>query len=61
MRTTGRDLTGPGIRDRGALSLPEAEALRLNAALYPLGVDLFLTCGDLLAALPRSTHIAEDA
>ncbi|MGY9049115.1 hypothetical protein P775_19165 [Puniceibacterium antarcticum] len=56
----GPRLTGPGIETEVQMSLPDADALRLNAALYPLGVDLFLTCGSRLAALPRSTRIAED-
>ncbi len=55
----GAALRGPGVRDVAHLSLPEVPALQGNAALYPLGVDLFLTCGDQLAALPRSTQIAE--
>ncbi|SNR28368.1 phosphonate C-P lyase system protein PhnH [Puniceibacterium sediminis] len=56
----GPCLTGPGIETEVRMSLPDADALRLNAALYPLGVDLFLTSGTRLAALPRSTRIAED-
>lgn len=55
----GARLTGPGIRGELRLSLPDPAALGRNAARYPLGCDLFLTCGDLLAALPRSTRIAE--
>lgn len=57
----GPRLTGPGIETAARMTLPDAAALRANAARYPLGVDLFLTCGDRLAALPRSTRIAEDA
>ncbi|NAZ36489.1 phosphonate C-P lyase system protein PhnH [Rubellimicrobium sp. CFH 75288] len=54
----GARLTGPGIREAAHLSLPEPLGpLRENAARYPLGVDLFLTCGAHLAALPRSTRI----
>ncbi|MFP4275364.1 MAG: phosphonate C-P lyase system protein PhnH, partial [Paracoccaceae bacterium] len=53
----GITLRGPGIRDSAALSLPEAEAFRDNAARFPLGLDFFFTCGDRLAALPRSTRI----
>ena len=61
-RLTGTRLTGPGIEDEARLPLPDAAALAANAALYPLGVDLILTCGDLVAALPRSTRIhLEDA
>lgn len=55
----GPRLTGPGIRDAARLSLPETAAFRANRALFPLGFDTILTCGDRLAALPRST-ILED-
>jgi alpha-D-ribose 1-methylphosphonate 5-triphosphate synthase subunit PhnH len=57
LRAPGTRLTGPGIRDAAALPLPDPVALAANAALFPLGVDLFLTCGADLAALPRSTRI----
>jgi len=53
----GARLTGPGIRGAAHLSLPEVAAFRANRALYPLGFDTFLTCGDRLAALPRSTVV----
>jgi len=53
----GTRLTGPGIRHTAHLHLPEPTALAANAALFPLGFDLFLTCGAELAALPRSTRI----
>lgn len=52
----GTGLTGPGIRDRAELSLPDPEAMRQNAARFPLGLDFFLTCGGRVAALPRSTR-----
>lgn len=55
----GPRLTGPGIRDGIRLSLPETDAFRANRALFPLGFDTILTCGDRLAALPRTT-IVED-
>lgn len=51
----GPRLTGPGIRDSARLSLPETVAFVANCALFPLGFDTILTCGDRLAALPRST------
>jgi alpha-D-ribose 1-methylphosphonate 5-triphosphate synthase subunit PhnH len=55
-------LSGPGIADSSRLrvtGLPEdfPRAWRRNAALFPQGVDLILTCGDRLAALPRTTHV----
>lgn len=53
----GATLSGPGIRDRAALSLPDREAMRANAARFPLGLDFFLTCGARVAALPRSTKV----
>lgn len=53
----GTRLTGPGIETETMLPLPDPTALAANAARYPLGVDLILTCGDRLAALPRSTRI----
>lgn len=54
----GLRLTGPGIRDAAALSLPEVAAFRTNAALFPLGLDFCFTCGDRAAALPRTTHVS---
>lgn len=53
----GARLTGPGVRGTSHLSLPEIAAFRANRALFPLGFDTFLTCGDRLAALPRSTVV----
>ncbi|WP_420586303.1 phosphonate C-P lyase system protein PhnH [Ruegeria sp.] len=57
---TGAALTGPGIKDVAHLSLPDIGALQLNSALYPLGCDFFFTCGDQIAALPRSTQITAE-
>lgn len=57
LQQNGAVLSGPGIRDVSHLSLPDANAMQANAALYPLGCDFFLTCGDKVAALPRSTQI----
>ena len=53
----GATLRGPGIRDTAMLSLPETDAFRANRALFPLGLDFVFTCGDRLAALPRSTEV----
>ncbi|PWC34931.1 phosphonate C-P lyase system protein PhnH [Azospirillum sp. TSO22-1] len=55
-------LSGPGIRDRATLSpggLPEGFRgwLAENRAAFPRGVDVILTCGWLLAALPRTTRL----
>jgi alpha-D-ribose 1-methylphosphonate 5-triphosphate synthase subunit PhnH len=53
----GMRLTGPGIRHEARLVLPDAGALADNAALFPLGCDLFFCDGSRIAALPRSTRI----
>jgi alpha-D-ribose 1-methylphosphonate 5-triphosphate synthase subunit PhnH len=57
LRAEGARLTGPGIRDAARLSLPETEAFRRNARLFPLGLDFFLTAGDRVAALPRTSRV----
>lgn len=53
----GARLTGPGIATEAHLSLPEVAAFQANRALFPLGFDTYLTCGSLLAGLPRSTRV----
>ncbi len=53
----GACLKGPGIKESAGLSLPETEAFQRNHALFPLGLDFYFTCGDRVAALPRSTRI----
>jgi alpha-D-ribose 1-methylphosphonate 5-triphosphate synthase subunit PhnH len=55
----GARLSGPGIKGSAHLSLPATAPFRANRALFPLGFDAFLTCGDRIAGLPRST-IVED-
>ncbi len=57
LEPVGTRLTGPGIRDLAELSLPDPHALALNAHRFPLGLDFYFTCGDRIAALPRSTRI----
>jgi alpha-D-ribose 1-methylphosphonate 5-triphosphate synthase subunit PhnH len=59
LEKTGPRLTGPGIRDAARLSLPEAAAFRANRAMYPLGFDCYLTCGNRVAGLPRSTFVED--
>jgi len=57
-------LSGPGIRDQARLGVtglragfwPERATL---APLFPRGLDLILTCGDRLAAIPRTTQVEE--
>ncbi|MFY0692761.1 MAG: phosphonate C-P lyase system protein PhnH [Paracoccaceae bacterium] len=54
----GALLSGPGIGDTAALNLPRTEAFEANSRLFPLGLDFFLTCGDRVAALPRTTKVS---
>ncbi|WP_170598911.1 phosphonate C-P lyase system protein PhnH [Ruegeria arenilitoris] len=54
---SGAVLRGPGIRDTTHLAVPDVAAVQANSDLYPLGCDFFFTCGDMVAALPRSTRI----
>jgi alpha-D-ribose 1-methylphosphonate 5-triphosphate synthase subunit PhnH len=55
-------LAVPGIKSTTPFA-PEGiplnfwEQWQLQAAFFPLGVDIFFTCGDLLAALPRTTEL----
>ena len=51
-------LKGPGIKDQASLNLPELAAFQANQAKFPLGLDFYFTCGDQLAALPRSTEVS---
>lgn len=53
----GPALSGPGIATTARLNLPETAAFRANRALFPLGFDTIFTCGDRIAALPRSTRV----
>ncbi|KIC41594.1 carbon-phosphorus lyase [Ruegeria sp. ANG-R] len=55
---SGATLTGPGIKDAAALSLPEIEAFQSNRTLFPLGLDFIFTNGRRLAALPRTTEVS---
>ena len=59
LETEGSVLTGPGIRTQARLTLPDPEAFRANHALFPLGFDAFLTCGNRVAGLPRSTRVED--
>ncbi|TDL85153.1 phosphonate C-P lyase system protein PhnH [Meridianimarinicoccus aquatilis] len=57
LEATGATLRGPGIQNEAKLSLPDITAFQDNAARFPLGCDFFFTCGNRLAALPRSTKV----
>ena len=55
----GISLCGPGIETTSQLTLPDAGFLDFNAARFPLGIDMILTEGARLAAVPRSTRRTE--
>jgi len=57
LEAKGATLSGPGIKDTAALSLPDVAPFQANRTLFPLGLDFYFTCGDRLAALPRSTVV----
>jgi alpha-D-ribose 1-methylphosphonate 5-triphosphate synthase subunit PhnH len=57
-------IRGPGIETAATIAprrLPDGftEAMAINAARFPLGFDLLMTCGSELLALPRTTHLVE--
>ncbi|MGD8723673.1 MAG: phosphonate C-P lyase system protein PhnH [Desulfobacterales bacterium] len=60
----GKTLSVPGIKSIthfAPAGIPRSfwEQWQLQAALFPLGVDIFFSCGDLLAALPRTTQLSD--
>jgi alpha-D-ribose 1-methylphosphonate 5-triphosphate synthase subunit PhnH len=55
--SAGARLTGPGIRTEARLSLPPGATTRPGS--FPMGLDLYLACGDRLAALPRTTRVED--
>jgi alpha-D-ribose 1-methylphosphonate 5-triphosphate synthase subunit PhnH len=62
LRGDGWRLTGPGILDEARLSVPALGKAFLaqwerNHRRFPRGVDLYLTCGESLCGLPRTTRI----
>lgn len=57
LAAAGARLSGPGIDGAAHLSLPEGIAARPGA--FPLGLDLFLTCGADCAGLPRTTRVED--
>jgi alpha-D-ribose 1-methylphosphonate 5-triphosphate synthase subunit PhnH len=61
----GFRLSGPGINGARMLSAAPlapgfADRMAANRALFPRGVDIILTCGRLLAGLPRSIHLTRE-
>ncbi len=60
---TGVKLSGPGLRepiylDAAGVSADYWRALQASRARFPLGVDIIFTCGEHIAALPRTTQVA---
>ncbi|MEZ5722454.1 MAG: phosphonate C-P lyase system protein PhnH [Paracoccaceae bacterium] len=56
----GARLSGPGIETDARLGLPEVAAFRSNRALFPLGLDFYLTAGDRVAGVPRTSVVEEE-
>ena len=61
---TGRRLTGPGIERETRLEVAGVSEgfwgwARGNHALFPRGVDMLLSAGRTLAALPRTTRVED--
>jgi len=59
---TGRALSGPGIRTRTLLHVEGVDErfwreVRDNGALFPRGVDIILSAGTVIAALPRTVRV----
>ncbi|MGB7803832.1 phosphonate C-P lyase system protein PhnH [Buttiauxella sp.] len=54
-------LTGAGIREERMIApqLPDCVIFELTERPhpFPLGIDLILTCGERLLAIPRTTHV----
>lgn len=59
LEAEGAVLSGPGLKQSARLSLPQTAPFRANHALFPLGFDCYLTCGDRIAGLPRSTTVRD--
>lgn len=58
VQAAGAELRGPGLKDVGALNLPELEPIQANSKLFPLGIDFFFTSADRIAGLPRTTKVS---
>ncbi len=52
-------LTGAGIAEERTIApqLPECILHELTENRFLLGIDLILTCGERLLAVPRTTHV----
>ena len=61
---TGRTLTGPGIASEVHLDIAGVPAAFWgwtsdNHALFPRGVDMFVSAGRVITALPRTTRVGD--
>ena len=61
---TGRSLRGPGIADQVHLDVtgvpgPFWTWVSDNHALFPRGVDLIMSAGQVIASLPRATRVED--
>jgi len=54
---TAHTLSGPGIKGKARLTLPDPDAIKANRTLFPLGLDFLLTCDDRVAGLPRTIEV----
>ena len=59
---TGVKLSGPGLRepmylDAAGISADYWHDLQASRVRFPLGVDIIFTCGEHIAALPRTTRV----
>lgn len=59
LEAAGARLTGPGIAVEHRLNLPGTAAFRENRTRFPLGLDVFVTAGTRLAAVPRTTKVED--
>jgi alpha-D-ribose 1-methylphosphonate 5-triphosphate synthase subunit PhnH len=62
IEASGWRLSGPGIRDEVRLSVPAlgpefVADWERNRARFPRGVDFYLSCGDRVCGLPRTTRV----
>ena len=59
LENSGATLRGPGIKEESQLSLPVIAHFVANAQAFPLGLDFVFTCGNALAAMPRTTRVTD--
>jgi alpha-D-ribose 1-methylphosphonate 5-triphosphate synthase subunit PhnH len=62
LTASGWRLSGPGVGGEARFCVPVLgrnflQQWERNCSRFPRGVDLFISCGDELCGLPRTTHI----